>query len=68
MPKAKTVTVRAHILAGVLERMRDAAKVTFASYDRATKTYPFDDKIWRRADPYEFKLYDELRRTLGDNG
>lgn len=61
---ARTVQVKATTLQRLLERVRDTAKPVHSVYDRKNKTYLFDDAMWKQCDPYEFKLYDELRRAL----
>lgn len=61
---AKTVEVDRASLRRLLERTRDAAYALLARYDRTAKCYPFDDKIWRAADPSGFKDYAKLRTAL----
>lgn len=60
------IQVDAETLRKLLDRVRDAAFTHHAHYNRRTKSWPFDDTIWRQADPYEFGLYETLRRALGE--
>ena len=58
------VQVNPETLAKLLERVRDVAFSHHAKYSHASKSWPFDDEIWRAADPYEFGLYAELRAAI----
>lgn len=64
MKKPRLVLVNRYILSAMLERMRDSAKPLYSVYQRKTGTYLFTDEMWRKADPYEFGLYQKLSRSL----
>lgn len=63
---AKKVLVDAKTLRALLDRVYDAARATHAGYDRKTGTYPWNSAIYKKSDPYEFKLYEKLRTALSD--
>lgn len=64
MSKSRMVKVRAATLRKILDRVNETTKTHCAIYSRSTKTWPWSDALYYLADPYEFALYDELRKAL----
>lgn len=62
--KRKMVLVDTKALSDLLTRVDQSAKACHAVYDRRTKTWPWNDALYKRADPYEFGLYQKLRDAL----
>lgn len=52
------------VLKAFLKSERRVAVNSFRQYDVKTKTWRFDDAIWRRCDPYTWPLIVRARKAI----
>lgn len=60
------VQISKKLLTELLDDIETRAKITHGMYDRRTKTYPWNDAIWKRASPHQFRMIVRASKALTD--
>ncbi len=57
-------TISKQLLQAIIDDMEMRARIIHSEYDRASRRYLWDDKIWERSDPDQFKMMQQARRLI----
>lgn len=58
------VEISAALLKELLSEIEDNARIIHSRFDRKTRTYVWNDKVWKAADPDRYKMVKSAFRLL----
>lgn len=58
------VQISKKLLKELLDDIETRAKIVHGGYDFRTKTYPWNDAIWKKASPHQFRMIARARKAL----
>ncbi len=58
------IEISAALLKDLLSEIEDSARIVHSRFDRKTRTYVWNDKVWKAADPYRFAMVKKAFRLL----